>query len=184
MAYHDEPLFLQMKEIIKLIIAVEWMKKRGVKVNKSWIRDCTKSQRPSTLIPVTIKPTPDQLKEMLASMKEEHSKALQSHDAGTQSHDSSAVSCDTNTTVEVTDTSAIATVKRSIKDVIETRTLQISDDHDLVFQHLNPQMPLGFCSQLMRLLIPDVTSWKQLFAETVSWPHVWEQLQWAASLEG
>ena len=174
-AYHDEPLFLRMKEIIKLIVAVEWMKKRGVKVNKSWIWDCTKSQRPSASIPVTIKPTSDQLKKMLASMKEEHAKALQSHDAGTLSHGNSLMSYPANTTMEVTETSAIATVKRSIKDITETWTLQILDDHDLVFQHLNPQMPLGISSlSPMGLLIPDVTSWKELFAETVPWPHVWQ----------
>eukprot|EP00731_Ephydatia_muelleri_P005858 Em0003g106a len=157
-AYHDEPLFLRMKEIIKLIVA-----------------NCTKSQRPSASIPVTIKPTPDQLKKMLASMKEEHAKALQSHDAGTLSHGNSLMSYPANTTMEVTDTSAIATVKRSIKDITETWTLQISDDHNLVFQHLNPQMPLGISSLSPRgLLIPDVTSWKELFAETVPWPHVWQ----------
>ena len=26
----------------------------------------------------------------------------------------------------------------------------------------------------MRPLIPDVTFWKELFAETVPWPHVWQ----------
>ena len=64
------------------------------------------------------------------------------------------------------------------------QTLQISDDHGLMFQHLNPQMPLGFCSQLMRLLIPDVTSWKQLFAETVPWPHVWQGMGEVSTFTG
>eukprot|EP00731_Ephydatia_muelleri_P039059 Em1077g3a len=154
--------------------AVEWMKKTGVKVNESWMQNCTKSQRPSASIPVTKTPTSDHLKETLTSMKEEHPIVLQSHEASTQTHNNSPVSYPANPTMEVTDTSALGTVKGSINDIIETRTLQIFDDHDL-FQHLNPQMALGISSLSQReLLIPDVTSWKELFAETVPWPmHVW-----------
>ena len=170
-AYHDEPLFLQMKEIVKLIIAVEWMRKRGVKANKSWMWDCTKSQ--GTSIPISIKPHPEQLKKMLASWSSEHTKALQSHDKGTMSHYTGALSHDTSTQLEVTDNTGIATVTRSIGDITETWTLKISDDRNLVFSHLNPQMPLGI-NRDMRPLIPDVTSWKELFAETVPWPRVWQ----------
>lgn len=39
-AYHDEPLFLKMKEIMKLIAAIEWLKKkldeRRMAFNQVW----------------------------------------------------------------------------------------------------------------------------------------------------
>ena len=172
-AYHDEPLFLQMKEVMKLIIAVEWMKKRGVRANKPWVLDCTKCQAIS--VPASVKPRPGELKEILEALERDHKIALQSRDNGTVSHYTGTLSHDTSNTLEVTETSAIATVTRSIGDITETRTLKVSDDHDLVFSHLDPKMPLGIESiSLMRPLIPNVTSWKELFAETVPWPHVWQ----------
>ena len=37
-AYHDEPKFLKMQELIKLILAIEWLyKEKGVQVNKEWM---------------------------------------------------------------------------------------------------------------------------------------------------
>ncbi len=41
-AYHDEPKFLKMQEIIKLILAVEWLyKEKGVRVNREWMMEHT-----------------------------------------------------------------------------------------------------------------------------------------------
>ena len=38
-AYHDEPKLLKMQELIKLILAVEWLyKEKGIRMNKEWIR--------------------------------------------------------------------------------------------------------------------------------------------------
>ena len=36
-AYHDEPRFLKMQELIKLILAVEWLIEKGVRVSKKWM---------------------------------------------------------------------------------------------------------------------------------------------------
>lgn len=37
-AYHDEPKFLKVREVIKLILAVEWLyKEKGVRVDQEWI---------------------------------------------------------------------------------------------------------------------------------------------------
>ena len=36
-AYHDEPKFLKMQEVIKLILAVEWLWEKGIRVNKEWM---------------------------------------------------------------------------------------------------------------------------------------------------
>ena len=37
-AYYDEPLFLKMKEYIKLILAVEWLKDKEVQFSQNWIQ--------------------------------------------------------------------------------------------------------------------------------------------------
>ena len=37
-AYHDEPMFLKMQELVKLVLAVEWLyKEKGVRVKKEWL---------------------------------------------------------------------------------------------------------------------------------------------------
>lgn len=44
-AYFDEPLFLKMQELIKLILAVEWLNnEKGVRVSKKWIEQHTQQQ--------------------------------------------------------------------------------------------------------------------------------------------
>ncbi len=38
-AYHDEPKFLKMQEVIKLILAMEWLyNEKKVRVNQNWIQ--------------------------------------------------------------------------------------------------------------------------------------------------
>jgi len=36
-AYYDEPLFLKMQELPKLMLAAEWLKGKGVKMNQKWM---------------------------------------------------------------------------------------------------------------------------------------------------
>ena len=46
-AYHDEPFFLKMQELIKLILAAEWFVEKGVSIDKEWMMEQTsKSSRP------------------------------------------------------------------------------------------------------------------------------------------
>lgn len=53
-AYYDEPLFLKMQELIKLILVAEWLTdKKGVKISKQWMEECTdKSNEPTQPIVV------------------------------------------------------------------------------------------------------------------------------------
>ena len=44
-AYHDEPRFLKMQELIKLILAAEWLIEKGVKVSKKWMMAHTAKPR-------------------------------------------------------------------------------------------------------------------------------------------
>jgi len=45
-AYDDEPLFLRMQELIKLILAAEWFTEKGVKVSKRWMMEHTTKPSP------------------------------------------------------------------------------------------------------------------------------------------
>ena len=40
-AYYDEPLFLKMRELVKLMLAAEWLVEKGVKVDEEWMMKCT-----------------------------------------------------------------------------------------------------------------------------------------------
>ena len=44
-AYHDEPHFLKMQELIKLILAAEWLIEKGVRVSKKWMMAHTAKPR-------------------------------------------------------------------------------------------------------------------------------------------
>ena len=59
-AYYDEPKFLAMQELIKLIVGVEWLfKEKGMRANQDWIMQHTSEQRkcPET----RKKPPPDMI---------------------------------------------------------------------------------------------------------------------------
>ena len=44
-AYHDEPLFLKVQEICKLVLAAEWLKEKGVKISRNWVKEHTTKPR-------------------------------------------------------------------------------------------------------------------------------------------
>ena len=43
-AYHDEPLFLKMQELIKLVLAAEWLVEKGMKVDENWMMNHSRAQ--------------------------------------------------------------------------------------------------------------------------------------------
>ena len=43
-AYHDEPLFLKMQEVVKFILAAEWLNKKGIVFCPKWIKKNTTRQ--------------------------------------------------------------------------------------------------------------------------------------------
>ena len=42
-AYHDEPLFLRFGEILKLMVAVEWLVEKGVNMSQRWLEEQSSS---------------------------------------------------------------------------------------------------------------------------------------------
>ena len=58
----------------------------------------------------------------------------------------------------------------------ETTTVKISvDDFDMLYSDLDPNQPIWPEIQGKReAVIPNVTSWSELYNETVPWPHTWQ----------
>ena len=46
-AYDDEPLFLKMQELPKLVLAAEWLKEKGIRFCTEWVTDNTTQLRPT-----------------------------------------------------------------------------------------------------------------------------------------
>ena len=54
-AYHDEPLFLKVQELIKLVLAAEWLVKKGLKVDEDWMMNRTRATVKSRSQPQAVK---------------------------------------------------------------------------------------------------------------------------------
>lgn len=52
-AYHAEPQFLKMREVPKMILAAEWLKKKGVKMNQEWIYKKTQPKKVTKEVTIT-----------------------------------------------------------------------------------------------------------------------------------
>ena len=58
----------------------------------------------------------------------------------------------------------------------ETTIIKASvNDYDMLYGDMDPNQPIrpeipGLCEEV----IPNVSSWNELFNETVPWPHVWQ----------
>lgn len=53
-AHHDEPLFLKVGEILKLIVAAEWMlKEKGVKISQRWLEEHCNKPRKTLALPAS-----------------------------------------------------------------------------------------------------------------------------------
>ena len=142
-AYYDEPLFLKMKELIKLILAMEWLKKeKGVKFNKKWYMEQSQPTSSSQEI----------AKNNLAKYFKEILSLPFSFDV------MSPVLGPVNISIE-SDEDDIIKFKFSVAE-------------NIVF--INPkQILIGIdCTNKGTPIIPDVATWKELYAETVPWPCV------------
>ena len=70
-AYHDEPLFLRFGEIVKLMVAVEWLVEKGVNISQRWLGE--QSSNSASKPKVTIEqlrgePSPSKPREALTSL--------------------------------------------------------------------------------------------------------------------
>ena len=165
-AYHDEPLFLKMKELIKLILAMEWLKGQGVKFNRTWIMNLTQEKKTaSKAIEVVDSSFIENLLTQLSGMPTE----------GTHRVVGVLGPVNVRSKIVKTKTGIIIKVTKSAPDlpIKETTTIRISaNDYDMVYKGIDPKLPVGVNSAGDPIL-PDVATWNEVFAETVPWPMMW-----------
>ena len=168
-AYYDEPLFLKMKELIKLILAMEWLKEQGFKFNKKWMTEHTQQKDPSSTKPIEIvdaNMTKDLLKQFIEHLPKppnETQKVMTRF---------GSVQVYVNGNIVKTETGCIIELTQSVPDlsIEETVSIRVStNDYNMLYEGFDLKQPITIGD----LLVPDVTTWSELFAETVPWPTLW-----------
>ena len=178
-AYHDEPLLLKMQELIKLILAVKWLKEKGMRFSRPWMTECSapQSQKASQAIEVKTKgPREDAIREAIGNLVKQLPET--SHQEvmtvlGPLSLDTVVEKNVTESGIEVKIIKTILPSSLTSPKVEVTTTLRASmNDYDMLYSGMDPNMPIrpGFTDPV----IPNVQSWSELFAETVPWPRTWK----------
>ena len=181
-AYYDEPLLLKMQELIKLILAVEWLKEKGVRFSRPWMTECStlQSQKASQAIEVKTKgPREDAIKEVIGNLVKQLPET--SHQEvmtvlGPLSLDVVVDKKVTNKGIEVKIVQTILPSSHTSPKVEVTTTLRASvNDYDMLYSGMDPNMPIQpQIAGVIDAIIPNVQSWSELFAETVPWPRTWK----------
>ena len=180
-AYHDEPLFLKIQELIKLIVATEWLiKEKKVRFSRKWMMECSaaKSQEASQAVEVKSKDTKEEeAREIIGNFEKQLPEATHKEIPTVQGAVQLDVSVDKSITesgIEANITTEIQYSFSSLK-IEKTATVRASvHDHDMVYEGMDPNMPIqpeipGLCTAV----VPNVQSWSELFSQTVPWPRVW-----------
>ena len=145
-AHHDQPLFLKLKEYIKLIKAIEMLKEKGVTFDKKWYMGLTTKKIESQAIQVkhgnSNIPTEVEFKEVIKYLPP---------DIRVEKKTKTGLRCVS-------------------KDGQSTFAMSIND-YDFLYDGFDPKQPVGIRED--GLIVPDVDSWSELYRETVPWPRVW-----------
>ena len=168
-AYYDEPLFLKMQELMKLIVAIEWMKDKGIVFNKKWLNYHTEKKNPrlqSQAITIKLIEETDQLMKQAADMLKKSMEEL--HADGPFGPVSSKVELtrQTPTGIEWTVTKSCP-----VLSLQHEASLRLSfTDYNFLYEGFDCKQPFTLDDD-GKPIIPDVSSWSELFAETVPMPH-------------
>ncbi len=168
-AYYDEPLFLKMQELIKLIVAIEWMmKEKGIVFNKKWLSYHTEKNKllqSQALQPIEVENTDEIFQHVIDSFK---TKMKELHGVDPYSPVSLAkveLTKRTLTGIELT-----GTRKCPLSSLEEVIRMRISfNDYNFLYEWFDCRKPFTFNAD-RKPIIPDVTSWSELYAETVPVP--------------
>ncbi len=181
-AYYDEPLFLKMKEYIKLILAVEWLKEKGVHFSQNWIREHTApTYDPPKSLQVEL--SDEETNSVMKQLKEQAKKAMKGPEvlqALSQSQYVDRVSVD-EPTVTVNSKGFEAKFERTIahpgfpvqKKVARFRTT--THDFDFLYEGIDPNRPVILDPDTNEFVTPEVKSWSELMGETEFFPCKWLQ---------
>ena len=188
-AYYDEPLFLKMKEYIKLILAVEWLKEKGVHFSQNWIREhTTPTYNPPKSLQVEL--SAEETNSTMKQLKEEAKKAMKGPEvlqALSQSKYVDRVSV-TKPTVTVKSKNFEAKFEQTIAHPDFERTADLyvplvqkivvratTHDFDFLYEGMDPNMPVTFDPDTKETVTPEVKSWSELMGETEFFPCKWLQ---------
>ena len=174
-AYHDAPLFLKMKELIKLILAIEWLKEEGVTFSRQWVMEHANKSQKSPLHVTEANST---------KMSEEVVQNLPLVQLARVGMKEIAVAPNSAPfSVQITE-KKISEVSLQLKivarttdqerQVENTMTLLASNDYDMLCKGIDPNWPVGFDADTGERIIPGVESWSELFSETVPYPCTWK----------
>ncbi len=166
-AYHDEPKFLKMKEIIKLVLAVEWLKEKldekNMKFSQVWIDEHLRKrkQHPTERIQVTVPPQEAQrLMNKMVEAKNDKQLALPN-------------SCGLSKKVSKTGFE-VGTTANLLGYNIPVACRASFNDYDYLFEGQDPNQltELGLDKDTGKLVIarPNVKSWNELYSQTVPQP--------------
>ena len=145
-AHHDNPLFLKLKEYIKLIKAIEMLKEKGVTFDKKWYMGLTTKKTESQAVQV-------QHGNSNIPTEVEFDEAIKYLPADIK--------------VEKKTKTGLRCVS---KDGQSTFAMSVND-YDFLYEGFNPKQPVGITED--GLIVPDTDSWSELYRETVPWPRVW-----------
>ncbi len=181
-AYYDEPLFLKMKEYIKLILAVEWLKEKGVHFSQNWIREhTTPTYDPPKSLQVEL--SAEETNSIMKQLKEEAKKAMKGPEvlqALSQSKYVDQVSVE-EPTMTVNSKGFEAKFERTIAhpgfpvQKMVARLRATTHDFDFLYEGIDPNMPVTLNPDTKETIIPEVKSWSELMRETEFFPCKWLQ---------
>ena len=170
-AYYDEPRFLKMKEIVKLVLAVEWLKEKGVGFSRTWINKLTDKPRQTPLQPIQVKASDEEaqhvIQQLLKAANDESQKQLALPDI-----QSNALQL-TVQEKKVGKTSFQLTTKAACPDwpvTVQVKIRATFDDYDMLCHGLDPNAPSIVRGDSPQLTAPNVDTWNELFCETVPLP--------------
>ena len=179
-AHYDEPLFLKMRELIKLITAAEWLLEKGVHFNRNWMMEYTKprlQQETSQAIALKSGANSNIEHEIVSFMK---SLPRSVHQEVIGELGPMTVDITVDKAICRNDCMALKLTRKiqlspDLPEVKETATIKASMHNlDELYKGMDPNMPIQTKIQdTCEEIIPHVKSWSELFQATVPWPEVW-----------
>jgi len=186
-ASDDEPLFLKMQELPKLVLAAEWLREKGIKFCTKWVTDSIRTTRlrptPLHAQPVDVKGPAltsdgENICQVVKRLPEHSHQELCSESLGPLSLDVAMEKTFHENGVEIKITKTIQLCspqsKPEIKEIITTKVS--ATDYDMLYSTLDPREPLFVKNSKGQLekIVPDVRSWSEFHSQTVPHPRIWK----------
>lgn len=193
-AFHDEPTFMKMKEIVKLVLAIEWLRDKGVTFSEEWVEShCSKPKNKSQKA-VKVDFSEEEKAEILEKFKSAMNDSLAKLDTASHLQLQSAESTDVSVTnscpqisveqfstqssdsgieIKFTETFTEPVLKAltglHIPVVVNVTGRVTLDDYDFLYQGLDLKMPITV-DRNDGFIKPDADSFNELYAQTMPIP--------------